>query len=341
MDVGREDQAGGGDRPQVVVGRAGRRVAHDGQRLGQEVLDDDLLHVTVAGVAVGDRPQGVEAVLAALADADQDPGRERDGQLAGGLQRRQPTLGGLVGRVAMAVEVRVERLQHHPLAGRDGAQLGQLAGVEGTGVGVGEQAGLLEDERAHRRQVADRGVVAVLAQPVAGHVVAQLGALPEREQRLVAAGPGTGLGDLEHLRRTEVRRGDASRRLGERAVAAAVPAEHRERDEHLGGVGDPATAPLLAGSGEEVGQRGGEEGVVVHRRTVARVGSECELTASIRWATCPTTSCRSRTPRSPPSPRSSATSGRCWSCATCSGACAGSTTCAPTSASPGPCWPGD
>ena len=205
VDVGREDQAGGGDRPQVVVGRAGRRVAHDGQRLGQEVLDDDLLHVTVAGVAVGDGPQGVEAVLAALADADQDPGRERDGQLAGGLQRRQPTLGGLVGRVAVAVEVAVERLQHHPLAGRHRAQLGQLVGVEGAGVGVGEQAGLLEHELAHRRQVADGGVVAVLAQPVAGDVVAQLGALAEREQRLVAAGAGAGLGDPEHLRRAEVR----------------------------------------------------------------------------------------------------------------------------------------
>ena len=82
-----------------------------------------------------------------------------------------------------------------------GRSCGQLVGVEGAGVGVGQQAGLLEHEPAHRRQVVDGRVVAVVAQPVAGDVVAQLRALAEREQRLVAAGPGAGRAIAQHLRR--------------------------------------------------------------------------------------------------------------------------------------------
>ena len=61
-------------------------------------------------------------VGAVLADADEDPGRERDGELAGGLERGEPALGRLVGRAAVAVEVGIERLDHHPLRRADTAR---------------------------------------------------------------------------------------------------------------------------------------------------------------------------------------------------------------------------
>lgn len=49
---------------------------HRRSRLGQEVLDDHLLHVAPAGVAGGDGGERLDAVGAALAEADQDAGRE-------------------------------------------------------------------------------------------------------------------------------------------------------------------------------------------------------------------------------------------------------------------------
>ena len=52
--------------------------------------------------------------------------------------------GVLVGRAAVRRQVLGQRLEHHPLAGRDRAQPGQLVGEERAGVGVGEQAGLLQ-----------------------------------------------------------------------------------------------------------------------------------------------------------------------------------------------------
>ena len=57
-----------------------------------------------------------------VADADEDPGREGDGQLARGLQRGQPAGRRLVGRAAVRGQPLGERLEHHPLAGRHLAQ---------------------------------------------------------------------------------------------------------------------------------------------------------------------------------------------------------------------------
>ena len=67
-----EDDAGHRDGPEELVGRARRVLRHGGARLRQEVLDDHLLHVPVAGVRVRDREQGVDPLGAGLADADED-----------------------------------------------------------------------------------------------------------------------------------------------------------------------------------------------------------------------------------------------------------------------------
>ena len=102
-----------------------------------------------------------------------------------------------------------------PWLAETGTQRGQLVAARGAGVGVGQQAGLVEHQPAHRHEVVDGGGVAVVAQPVAGDGVAQLGSLAEREQRLVAAGAGAGPGDAQARpvgRGTAWRRGPVTRR---------------------------------------------------------------------------------------------------------------------------------
>ena len=165
--------------------------------------------------------------------------------------------GSLSGRAAMRVEILRQRLDHHALAGRDGPQGGELLGEEGAGVGVGEEAGLLQYESAHVDEVVDSGGETVVLQPCLRQRVAQLGALAQGEERLVATGFLAGAGDAQDLLGGEVGGGEAGRRLGEGAVAAAVPAEHGERDEDLGRVGHPTPVSLVAhaaGQRRQVGQ---------------------------------------------------------------------------------------
>ena len=239
MDVVGQDEAGRGDGPEELVGGARRVAVHRGPGLGQEVLDDHLLDVAVTGVAGGDGLQGVEPVLAGLADAHQQPGGERHGQLARPLQGGEPPGRDLVGRRAVGGQVGVGRLDHHPLAGRHRPQPGQVVAVERTGVGVGEQAGLLEHGGTGGGEVVDRRVVAVVGQPLGGGRIAVLGAFAQGEERLVAAGRPAGPGDVEDLVDGQVGRPDVGRRLGEGAVAAPVAAQHGERDEDLGREGHP------------------------------------------------------------------------------------------------------
>ncbi len=262
VDLGREHEPGRGDRPLQVLGRARLRARHRRPGLGQEVLDDDLLHVAVAGVRRRDGAQGRQLPGPVVADADEDPGGERDGELAGRLQRGQPARRRLVGCAAVRRQPLGQRLEHHPLARRDLAQPGQLVREERAGVGVGEQARLLHHEAAHVGEILDRRRVSLRLEPLARRRVAQLGALAQGEERLVAPGLASGAGDGEDLLGGEVRRGEAGRRLGEGAVAAAVAAEHGERHEDLGGEGDPAPVRPVAhdpGQGRELGQGGAEQ----------------------------------------------------------------------------------
>ena len=96
---GGQDQPGQGDGVEVLVGRARRRSVHRRAGLGQEVLDDHLLHVAVAAVRRRRWPRARRC------------GRARDSpmptrmpvvngmrELAGGLERGQAALGRLVGR---------------------------------------------------------------------------------------------------------------------------------------------------------------------------------------------------------------------------------------------------
>ena len=195
VDLGRKDQPGHGDGLEVVVGRARRRLVHARAGLGQEVLDDHLLHVAVAGVARRRWPRAHGPGRSGSSPMPtRMPGGERDAELAGGLEGGQPTGRLLVGRPPMALQVVAQGLDHHPLRRRHRPELRQLVRVQGTGVGVGEQAGLVEHQLAHRRQVVDRRRVPVRLEPLRGRRIAQLGPLAQGEQRLVAAGVGAAPG---------------------------------------------------------------------------------------------------------------------------------------------------
>ena len=281
VDFPGEQQSGEGDGLEEVIGRTGRLGVHGRAGLGQEVLDDHLLDVPVPAVGLGDGLEGDGPVLSAFADADEDSGGERDRQSPGRLECGQATLGGLVGSAAVAVEVVAERLEHHPLGGGDPAEFRQLLLVEGTGVGVRQEAGLLEDEGCHGGEVVDGGGVPVPLQPLAGDGVAVLRCLTEGEEGLVAAVVGAVPGDLEHLLWSEEWGLEACGRLGEGAVAAPVPTESGEGDEDLGAVGDAvAMGPVphvcgcrqefLEGEVQEFGRRRrpGDHRVVPSSRVV-------------------------------------------------------------------------
>jgi hypothetical protein len=118
------------------------------------------------------------------------------------------------------------------------AQLTQFVVVERTRIEVREKSRFVENRSRGRGEIIDGRAISAGRQPLRGHVVAQLGPLAQREECLRAASGRAGARDLQDLIEVEIRRGESRRGLGERAVATAVPTEHREGDEDLGGVRD-------------------------------------------------------------------------------------------------------
>ena len=233
VNLGRQYQTCHCNRPQIFLRVARGVVLHAGEWLGQEVLHDDFLHVTVARVRLDNGLERGDAIGARLADAHQDAGRERNLQFSRELERVEPALRHFVGCATVAFEVFAQRLDHHSLRRRDRAQHGEFVSVQRAGVRMGQQPRLVEHELRHVVQVVHGGVVSVRAQPVARNLVSQLGTFAEREERLVATVRRALLCDCDHLLGREVRVLQPRRGLGERAVAALVAAQHRERDEHL------------------------------------------------------------------------------------------------------------
>jgi hypothetical protein len=119
VHVGSEHDARRRGRPHQLLAIARRVMVHGGRGLGQEVLDDHLLHVPVAGVALANREQGVDALGARLADADEDPRGEGHTCETGCFKRRESAGRRLVGRAvvrsARLAESFGQRLDHHPL----------------------------------------------------------------------------------------------------------------------------------------------------------------------------------------------------------------------------------
>ena len=204
VHIGGKDRPGQPDRVDEILDRAGRVIAHEGIGLGDEVLDDDLLHVAKALVRRGDRLKGLDAIGSVLADSDEDAGRERDGELPRRVERGEPSLGGLVRGPSVSGEVGSQRLDHHALARSHPAQLREVIAPECASVRVRQESGLVEDELAHGCEVVDGGLVSVLPQPLACDRVALLRELPEREEGLVAARSRPGCRDRDDFLGGEV-----------------------------------------------------------------------------------------------------------------------------------------
>ena len=188
----------------------------------------------VNGTTAGRRPR---------APAAGGPGPCRASRSGPRPSREQPGRGGL---------------QHHPHGGGDRLEPVQLLPRHDAGVQVRQQPGLLEHADRHRADVGQRGVVALLVEPLPGLGPAVLGPVAEGEQRLQAAQLAALPGDVEDLVGGEVRRLagplQVARGGDEGAVVAPVPAQAGDRDEHLGRVGhDP-------------GPPGGHQAGVAHPR---------------------------------------------------------------------------
>ena len=84
-----------------------------------------------------------------LADADEDPARERDPQLAGGADRLQPPRRVLGRRALVGDEVGVDRLEHQPLRGGHLAQPREVVARQHAEVRVRQQPALERALAAH------------------------------------------------------------------------------------------------------------------------------------------------------------------------------------------------
>ena len=184
---------------------------------------------------------------------------------AGSLVRRGPV------RAALRAEPLRGRLEHDPHRGRDRPQRLELGARHHAGVEVRQQSGLLEHEPRAALEVLERRLAAERAQLLARDLVAQLRLVAEREERLAAAGRGAGARDREHLLLGHERPLAAPRRPRERAVAADVAAERRQRDEDLRRVRDERAGAQAARLGEQLLERRGEQVGARHSITFASI----------------------------------------------------------------------
>ena len=165
-----------------------------------------------------------------------------------------------------------------PIEAETGRSSSSSARVITPGIEVRQEPGLVEDEPRASLEVLDRRLAAERAQLLARDLVAQLGLVSEREERLATTGRGTRASDLEYFVLGHVRALAAARRPRERAVAADVAAERGQRYEDLRGVGDERPRPQPPRLGEELLERSGEE-IGDHASIVAR---ESVVTRSAR-----------------------------------------------------------
>ena len=270
-----EEDAGDRERPEEVVEVGFRRVLHLRARLRPEVLDDELLDVAIAIVEVAQRQERLDTLPPRLSDADEDARGERHRQLAGEPDRldagRRVLIGGAVVHPALLQQAWREALQHDPLRDRHLAQGRDVVGGHHARIHVREQSGLFGDERGHLTQVRDRGLVSKCRQLLARDLVAQLGLVPEREQRLRAPRLRARTGGRKDLVGCHVRALSRSRGLREGAVVADVPAELRQRDEDVAGIRDEVAVagvterPRCGGERVQVRQVSEREGLVLPR----------------------------------------------------------------------------
>ena len=202
--------------------------------VGDEVLQDHLLDVPVARLHLGERLQRGDPLLLGLPDPDQDPARERDPQLAGCLDRRQPCLRVLARRAGVdgLHQALGDRLQHQPLRRGHLAQPGQVRRGEDAEIGVGKEPAF-ERPLAGPDHVGGEVVVPPGAQALGDDRV-DLRPLAGEDEQLLAVPARRLLEAPLHL----LRRMDVGLMGGEGAVLAEAPAGARKRERVVAREGD-------------------------------------------------------------------------------------------------------
>ena len=129
------------------------------------------------------------------------------------------------------------RLEHHAHRRRNGLEPREFLPAHHTGIEVWEQACLLEYPDRHRSHVVEGGVVAAFVQPLLGFRPASLGAIPQREQRFLAAQFGACPGNVQNLVRFQEHAVPSGTQLprhrDECAVVALVLAQTGQRNENF------------------------------------------------------------------------------------------------------------
>ncbi len=123
---------------------------------------------------------------------------------------------------------------------------GDLGTIHDSWIGVRQQSGLAQHERAHRLQIVDRGLMPERVKRLPRGAIAKLRFVAQREKRLRTTGGRSGASDRKHVVRGKVGGPPRAWPLGEGAVVADVPTKMRERNEHLARIGKMAPVPLVA-----------------------------------------------------------------------------------------------
>ena len=240
--LGAQHQPGDRDRGQELLEIGVGHGRHRGVVLGAEVLHDHFLHMPELAVRAADRVDRIRPFQLRLADADQQPGGERDRQpprIVEGAQPHRRVLVGaaVVGQTLRLVEPPRRRLQHHAHRRRHGLEPGQLRPAHHPRVEVWQQPGLLQHPDRHRPHVIEGRVVAAFVEPLTRLLPARLRPIPQREKSFLATQLGTLAGHREDLvgfhEHALALRAEPARHRDESAVVAGVAAQMRHRNEHL------------------------------------------------------------------------------------------------------------
>ena len=198
-----EEEAGDGERPQMLRERRLGRAGHARAGLGAEVLDDDLLQMAVRCVQLAQREERLEPLAPALPDTDQKPRGAGNRQFTGDPERLQAKRRNLVRGAEVRATARCQplarALEHETHRHRHRAQPREVRARHHARIQVRQEAGLRVHLAGTVLQVRQRARKTELFERAARRRVAQLRLVAEGEKGLLAAGRRSGAGDVEHL----------------------------------------------------------------------------------------------------------------------------------------------
>ena len=261
VHVWSKNDPGESQGPEQFIQVGFRRIGHQRLWLGPEVLDNDFLDMAIGCVGSPQGQHGFESLAAGLADTDQDAGCERHLRLTCALQcfkaSSRHLVGGAIMRHAFLRQPVGSTLEHDTHRNGDLPQFFKLVGFHQPRIQVRKQARFIKHQLSHVSQVRQRGLLTQFLQTVARRLVAQLRFVAEREQRLLAAGFGAVLCDLQHFFWCQVRRLDLPWHLGKRAIVADITAQMGQRDKHFSRVGHRVLVPTVPQYGGHLHQHTG------------------------------------------------------------------------------------